>query len=185
MTRKRAIIFFAIGTILMIASKGFLFGLIFFATCNIVFLWKIIIPDIKINPDSEEFKKQTRKEFEIKYNDNGIFSFDEEGFTVEMKRGKEFIKWNEIKSMFGYKKDLWTIDSIYLDVFCDNGNGFSVCEETPGWFQFLIHSKKELSITDKSWEVTIASPAFATNLTLVFDRNNRSLDEATKEHYKK
>jgi hypothetical protein len=86
--------------------------------------------------------------------------------------------------MIGYKEDLFTRDRICLDVFCDNDKSFKITEETLGWFMFLDHSKKALPTIAKYWEIEITSPAFETNLTVVYDRQNRTLKEVTNKYYK-
>jgi hypothetical protein len=163
-------------------------GIIFFGGGTVLFIIKFFRPDFKwfkdTDSNSKEFKEQTGKTFIEMYNDNGIFTFSDNGFTVNTNKGVNAIEWTEIKSMLGYKEDNITTDNICLDVFCDNDRSFNVTEETPGWFRFLDHSKKALPAIDKSWEIEIATPAFETNLTVVYDRQNRTLNEVTNEHYK-
>ena len=163
-------------------------GAIFFGSATILFIIKYFKPDFKwvkdTDPFSKEFKEQTEKEFKEIYNDNGIFTFSDNGFSIKTNKGIQTIEWTEIKSMLGYKEDHYATDSICLDVFCDNDNSFKITEETLGWFRFLDHSKKVLPTIDKSWEIEISTPAFETNLTVVYDRQNRPLKEVTDEHYK-
>ena len=54
-------------------------------------------------------------------------------------------------------------------------------EETPGWFYFVDQINKTLTITDKDWNINITQPAFATNLTLIYDSENRTLEDLAKE----
>jgi hypothetical protein len=163
-------------------------GTIFFGSATILFVIKYFKPDFKwvkdTDSNSKEFKEQTEKEFKEIYNDNGIFTFSHNGFSIKTNKGIQTIEWTEIKSMLGYKEDHYAIDSVCLDVFCDNDKSFKITEETLGWFRFLDHSKKVLPTIDKSWEIEISTPAFETNLTVVYDRQNRPLKEVTDEHYK-
>jgi len=172
-------------------TRGLAFGwlgTIFFGGGTILFVIKFFRPDFKwvkdTDPNIKEFKEQTEKEFKEIYNDNGIFTFSDNGFSIKTTKGVHKIEWTEIKSMLGYKEDHYATDSICLDVFCDNDKSFKITEETLGWFRFLDHSKKALPKIDKSWEIEISTPAFETNLTVVYDRQNRPLKEVTDEHYK-
>lgn len=117
------------------------------------------------------------------YNDDGIFTFSDKGFSIRSSEGLQTIEWSEIISMIAYKEDHYIIDCICLDVFCDNGFSFKITEETSGWYRFIEQSEKALPSIGESWEFEIASPAFKTNLTLVYDRKNRSLKEVTDEFY--
>lgn len=163
-------------------------GTIFFGGRTILLVIKFFRPDFKwvkdTDPNSKEFKEQTEKEFKEIYNDNGIFTFHDSGFSINTTKGVHSIEWSEIKSMLGYKEDNYATDRICLDVFCDNDKSFKITEETLGWFRFLDHSKKVLPTIDKSWEIEISTPAFETNLTVVYDRQNRTLEEVADEHYK-
>lgn len=163
-------------------------GTIFFGGGTTLFIIKFFRPDFKwvknTEPNSKEFKEQTEKEFKEIYNDNGIFTFRDNGFSIKTTKGVHTIEWTEIKSMLGYKEDQYATDRICLDVFCDNEKSFKITEETLGWFRFLDNSKKALPTIHKSWEIEISTPAFETKLTLVYDRQNRTLKEVTDEHYK-
>jgi hypothetical protein len=136
------------------------------------------------NIENEEFDLKTKNEFENIFNETGIFTYNDNGFFVETEQAKLSAKWTEVKSLLGYKEDHYTSDSICLDIFCDNHEGFSITEETKGWYMFLERSKEALPTIDISWEVEISTPAFETNLTLVYDSQNRTLKEVTDEYYK-
>ncbi len=163
-------------------------GVFFFGAGTILLIIKFFWPGFKwvkeTDPNTKEFKEQTTKEFNEIYNDNGIFTFNDAGFSIKTTHGDYELEWTDIDSMLGYKEDHYTADSICLDVFCTKDRNFKISEETPGWFRFLSHSKKALPAIDKSWEIELSMPAFETNLTVVYDRQNRTLTEVTDEHYK-
>jgi hypothetical protein len=174
-------------TIIQNLTFGWL-GIIFFGGGTILLAIKFIRPGFKwvkdTNPNSKEFKEQTEKVFKEIYNENGIFTFKNNGFSIKTNNGVQTIEWKEIKSMLGYKEDHFATDRICLDVFCDDNKSFRITEDTSGWFRFLDHSKKALPTIDESWEIEITTPAFETNLTVVYDRQNRTLKEVIDEHYK-
>ena len=115
-------------------------------------------------------------------NDDGIFTYDEKGFTLLIQQEEHNISWKQVRSMVAYKMDRFASDDISLDVFCDNKINFSISEETPGWLKFLDNSKNALPI-DKFWEIEMATPGLEIYLSVVFDRQNRSFPEIQKEYY--
>lgn len=160
-------------------------GVILFGLLSLVYLLKLLYPNAKFLKNLKTAsKKIDNRPFNEIYNDNGIFEYQDNGIKINFESGQMEIKWDDIQTVFGYKADLYTTDCICADVFCSNDKSFRVTEETTGWFQFLIHLKERFPNIDKTWEMEIAIPAFETKLTLVYDRENRTLEEATKKHYK-
>ena len=131
---------------------------------------------------STEISKENRKEFEKIYNDNGIFTYYENGFEIKIENTVKNLKWNEIKTLIAYKKDLFAVDIICLDIILENETFLKINEETKGWFKFLEHSKEKLEIKDKTSEMNIAVTAFEPNTTIIFDRENRKLEEIFKQN---
>lgn len=161
---------------------------VFFGCATAIFITKLLNPNIQWLKDtdvnSKEFKALTEKEFNKVFNDTGIFTFSENGFSVKTSKGVQAVNWHDVKTMLGYKEDHYATDCICLDVFCQNDFSFKITEETLGWFKFLDHSKKALVTINKSWEIEIATPVFETSLTLVYDKQNRPLHNVIKECYK-
>ncbi|REG90745.1 hypothetical protein [Flavobacterium aquicola] len=121
------------------------------------------------------------KSFMEIYNDNGIFTFNDNSFSIQIENSIKEINWNEINSMVAYKIDLYATDLITLEIYCSNNFNFKINEETPGWFRFLENSKKMFPKITENWEMNIAVPAFETNLTLIYDIENRDLETVTKK----
>ncbi|MEX6690886.1 hypothetical protein QTN47_25480 [Danxiaibacter flavus] len=153
-------------------------GLIFFGVINLMFLIKIINPKFKWVNDtdinSQAFTDITKTDFNKLYNDNGIFTYFDNGFAVKTKKGDKTIEWTQISKLTGYKRDYFTTDCICLVVEYGDNQNFEITEEHSGWFQFLEHLKQAFPSIDKSWEIEISTPAFATNLTVLYDRANRN-----------
>ncbi len=114
--------------------------------------------------------------------ENGIFSYTDQGFTLLIQRTEHTVPWTQVKSMVAYKMDRFASDDISMDVFCDGKINFSISEETPGWATFLDKSKLALPI-DKFWEIEMATPGLEINLAVVYDRQNRTYKEIQKEYY--
>jgi hypothetical protein len=149
-------------------------------------LYKLLNPkNLFLRPGSELAKEYGKLDFERRLNDNGIFEYSQNGFKVDLENQFHEYQWTDISVLFGYKKDLYTIDNICLDVFTIDGKGFTINEDTAGWYQFIRHSKENLTAIPENWEMKIASPAFETKLTLLYDKNDRSQDEVIEEIYGK
>ncbi len=129
-------------------------------------------------------KKMDKRPFDEIYNDNGIFVYQDNAFKINFESGPMDVNWDDIQTVFGYKVDLYTLDCICADIFCSNNKSFKINEETAGWFQFMIHLSERFPNVEKNWDIRIATPAFETNLTLVYDRENRNLEEALGQYYK-
>lgn len=183
---KEKIAFGIIGIIISILAfqKYFsvgLTGIIFTGIYTLENIIKIYFPKFnwfrKEMNFSTEISEENRKEFEKIYNDNGIFTYNENGFVIKIDNTEKNVKWNEIKTLIAYKKDLFAVDIICLDIIFENEAFLKINEETKGWFKFLEHSKEKLEITDKTWEINIAVPPFEPNTTIIFDKENRKYEE--------
>ncbi len=159
---------------------------LFFTCCALIILLPRFSSKTIDIPTIESIKGTTgvSKDFQKILDDDGAFTFSETGFTIKMEKDLQSIRWDEIKTMLGYKRDLFAVDCICLDVFTENGHGFSISEEMPGWYRFLQQSKLAFPAISKTWEFEIAFPAFETKLTVIYDKYNRTLPELEKEYYK-
>ncbi len=94
------------------------------------------------------------------------------------------IRWADIETIFGYKADCFTFDEICVDIFIAKYSLIKLSESTPGWDQFsakLIENMPDIQI---NWISQITTPAFATNMTLLFDRKGRTMEQAEADLYK-
>lgn len=120
---------------------------------------------------SEEVKKQN---WDIKFNDLGIFSYNPTGFDIELKDGFHSIKWADIERLQAYKADLFTTDEICIDILFDNKR-IIVTEETKGWYQFIDKIKSTLPLTNDKWEAVVLETPFEYNLTTIYERADRKM----------
>lgn len=160
------------------------FGLFVSGMMSMIYLLKLLFPNARFlkGLKTTDAKPDSRS-FEEIYNDNGIFEYTSDGFIITTEGDKKEIKWNYIETILGYKVDLYTSDTICLDVFCGN-ESFRITEETLGWYQFVLRSKEAFSQINKTWDTEITIPAFETKLTLVYDRENRTLEDAMQKYKK-
>lgn len=128
----------------------------------------------KENLTDNSSRNQELKKYDM--NSLGIFEYTENGMFITDKNSKIDIKWSDISTILGYKKDLLTIDTICVDIIY-NKSSLTVCEETPGWFQFVTKLKKQFPNIPSDWDTEIALPAFERKLTLLYDRQNRKLEQ--------
>ncbi|WP_417941023.1 hypothetical protein [Flavobacterium sp. RS13.1] len=165
-------------------NEGWL-GILLFGFATILYLLKLIFPNSKYlkNLETKPNKIQNRPFDEI-YNDNGIFEFEETGFKINLDDKQTFIEWENIQAVFGYKIDLYTNDSICVDIFYKIDKSFRISEETLGWFQLMIHLKEKFPSINKNWEMEIAIPAFETKLTLIYEKEHRTFEESKTYFYK-
>ncbi len=142
----------------------------------IIFFMITIFLFFKFNKINE-YKKLSQEDFDALYNDNGIFEYEEQYFKVQLEDKIHLVNWNSIKTILAYKLDVITVDIICLEIFCENDLIIQINEETKGWYQFIKTTKKQFSKISKSWDVDIIQPPFERNLTLVYDRENRNLED--------
>ena len=114
----------------------------------------------------------------------GAFGFSETGFHLISPHGTGSYDWADLQSVFGFKLDLLTIDEICLDLFFANGSCLRLSESLPGWSALLRHLSTHFPSISPEWEWDVMQPPFATNMTLLFDRAGRALQQAEAAWYK-
>jgi hypothetical protein len=171
------------GFVIACTWTGYIWGLLFFGLCAVVTTYPLVDPRKRIIfIGTKEYKEQTDKDFNDRLVDNGIFRYTETGFAITLTDTKN-IEWKKIQSIFAYKLDLMTTDEICIDIFCDDNISFRVTEKTAGWFVFLERLKEQFPTVEEDWNVSITHPAFATNLTLLYDRENRTQEQVVRLFY--
>jgi hypothetical protein len=170
------ILFSAISIIAI--KNSFLFGwvsLAFFGIGSSFFLIKLFYSSFKwVNdptPSSKEFIEKTKSDFTRIYDDYGPFSFTDKGFFIHSKNENRFIEWSQIHRLSGFKRDYFTTDSICLLIEYDPDLYMELSEEHTGWCQFLKHVKEAFPSIEKNWDIEIATPAFETNWTVLYERD--------------
>ena len=101
--------------------------------------------------DKTDIGKEVRKQnWDIKFNDLGIFSYNAFGFDIDLKDGFHSIKWTDIERLQAYKADLLTTDEICIDIIFGNKT-IIVTEQTKGWYQFIDELKSALPSINENW----------------------------------
>ena len=123
-----------------------------------------------------QISEESQKAFDIKYNDLGKFTYEDDGFNFQFKSKKQKIRWTEIERLIAYKQDLMTTDEICIDIVFNNWQT-TITEETPGWYQFVERTKFIFPDIPKNWDSEIVYPAFSTNFTILYQRADREIPE--------
>lgn len=138
---------------------------------------KFISGLFKINTSSVDkfgINDVKQQNWDSKFTDLGIFSYNTLGFNIDLKGGFHSIKWVDIERIEAYKADLLTIDEICIDITYDNKT-IIVTEETKGWYQFIDKLKSTLRLTDDNWETSVLETPFEYNPITIYERADRKM----------
>lgn len=105
----------------------------------------------------------------LNLDDNGIFCYDKDGFTISSENINEKICWSDIVQLNVFKVDFVTTDRIDMEIVLSDRR-FTINEELPGWYQFILKTKQVFPEIPKDWDITIMQPAFATNFRTIYKK---------------
>ena len=127
----------------------------------------------KASPKRHKTNSNSGKSFDEVYQDPGAFQYDKDGFTITYEDFTKRINWDEITQLNVFKVDQLTIDRIDMEIVYGD-KSFTISEELPGWFQFVLKTKEVFPTIPKDWDMTIIQPAFATNYKTIYDKEKHS-----------
>ncbi|KIO53574.1 hypothetical protein [Flavobacterium hibernum] len=104
-----------------------------------------------------------------KHNNFGALEYENDGFVIKDKYLSVDIKWDDINKIEVYKKDLFTVDLIVMEITHDE-KILVIDEKLPGWFQFILKLKEIFSEIPRDWDLTIMNPAFEKNYRVLFEK---------------
>jgi hypothetical protein len=160
----------------------FWFSIVLFGFGGVFMLVRFLNPkNIFVTPKSKIGKEILAERAEFDVYQNGFFEYTENGFKNSVELNNESYKWEEIQTVYGYKVDLLTYDEICIDVYTIDQKNFTITESTGGWFQFISRLSKNIKSIEIDWYVKIANPAFEKNLTLLYDKQNRTIEQIRTE----
>lgn len=113
-----------------------------------------------------------------------LFTFQSDGFTVQGEYQKKSIKWNDIECIIAFNEDKITYELIILDLFCKDGFSLRLSSETDGWKEFSSALTNQFQAIPTEWEKVMQLRPFITNLTLLYDSENRDLKTLCNRFYK-
>jgi hypothetical protein len=120
-------------------------------------------------------KEENRKSWEIKQSELGIFTFNKNGFDINLETKLYRIKWTAIERLQAYKVDLLTTDEICMDITFDN-QCIRITEEIHGWYQFIDHMQIALPVNE-NWNAEVLKSPFSYDLTTIYERADRKMPE--------
>lgn len=180
-------IYFIIASLLIFSGLGsiysnndFSFGLPLFLSGLAVFLFvaisvdhpKIWFKDSFNAEDDHERYLNTPKENFPAYQD-GIFSYDENLFTVQLDTEIKSILWDEILSIRAYKVDQFVVDCIVIEIQLGD-TVITINDQTAGHMKFMEIAESKLSNFEKNWFMMVAFPPFETSLTEIYNRQTEN-----------
>lgn len=133
--------------------------------------------------EKQEWEERWSTPVEILITELGDFTYSKKGFTLEFDGCIHNYEWGKIKTVLAYKIDMFTYDLLALDILFSDDIALKVNESTRGWFQFLVKLSESLEEIPNDWADTISIPAFETKLTVLYDKQHRTLEEIVKEEY--
>ena len=152
--------------------------IVLFSLTGILMLVRFLNPkNIFVPPKSKIGKEILTERSELDQNDNGVFEYNKTGFKISIENNTDNYEWNEIKTIYGYKVDLLAYDEICIAVFTIDQKKFTITESTSGWSQFISRLSENIKSIEIDWYVKIANPSFKKNLTLLYEKQNRTTEQ--------
>ena len=121
--------------------------------------------------------KNTPQENFPAYQD-GIFSYGENSFTIQLNNETKTINWNDITLIKAYKIDQYTVDCIVIEIHLA-GTFISINDQTAGHMKFMETASSKLANFKKDWFTIVAFPAFETNLTTIYERQTEDVSKGS------
>lgn len=92
--------------------------------------------------------------------------------TVENETSQRDVGWSEVGSIYLFKRDLLVVDQICMALNMRNGEAVEINEEMKGWDELVKELPQYLPgcQTMGEWFQKVAFPAFADNVTLIYER---------------
>lgn len=110
-----------------------------------------------------------RSDFLKLYEQLGVFSYLEDGFTVRLGAGARRYLYADIETILAYRVGGPGYDEMRMELaFPDCA--LRVAECVPGWYQFVLKIKQAFPAIPTDWEAQMPSPPFAMNVVVLYKR---------------
>lgn len=111
--------------------------------------------------------------------------WDENRITVSDARSAstDSIYWQSIRRVSAFKRDLLTYDQVCVAFAIDNGTSIEIDESMENFVDLMEAAPDHLSgfVAFADWYLDIATPAFETKLTSLYERQNSGSASRGKE----
>ena len=167
-------------------TSSFMFWatIVFFGGGGLFMLIQLINPNnLFVSHNTELGKQVLADQFQKAQEDIGFFAYTETGFNLTGHKGVTNYNWSDIETIFGFKEERLATYEICMDIFFSEKVSIHLTESTPGWYQFNNRLSKAIPTVSENWDTEVVQPPFATNMTLLFDKGNRSKELAEKTCY--
>ena len=104
------------------------------------------------------------------YEQLGVFSYQEDGFTIELGEGPRRYLYRQIEAIIAFKVNRSDYDEIRLEIFFDD-YALRVSENVPGWYRFVQQTKDVFSSIPKDWDLQMPSTSPAMDLVVLYKRS--------------
>jgi hypothetical protein len=104
-----------------------------------------------------------------------LIQTSDDGLEATWEDGRsEVMKWWEVDRIFTYKVDYFTYDMIWV-AFERHGHdeALHIREETEGFQSLMSALGKAFPELNAEWYLDVMQPAFAENLTVLFERKSK------------
>ena len=125
--------------------------------------------------------KESKEENERKKSDLGHFTYYDYGFEFKDKNRNLTIKWSDIEEIGAYKRDIYYVDQIVLQLKTSDKQELIITEDTAGYYQFAERINKNLDGVLRAWDLLVVFPAFEESATPVYLRGRDLNEEETQE----
>lgn len=97
--------------------------------------------------------------------------FTETGFQIIGAPETEELDWGKVTCVNAFKRDLFSVDLVCFEFFVENKNDpIEINEQMPGFNSLDVLLAEKLSGFDSEWRIKVIQPAFATNLTKLWQK---------------
>lgn len=95
----------------------------------------------------------------------------DEGFVLSTTRDVFSARWDDVRRISAFKRDLVTTDSVCLEIFLHaSGEIWELCDETDGFWELVRAIKRVYPESQQEWQRAVMHPAFAERHTLILER---------------
>ena len=126
-------------------------------------------------------EKDIKEKNEKKKKDLGHFTYSDDGFEFKDKTRNLNIKWSNIEEIGAYKRDIYYVDQIVLQLKTSDKQELIITEDTAGYYQFAERINKNLDGVLKMWDLRVVFPAFEESATPVYFKGRDLNEEETQE----
>lgn len=120
----------------------------------------------------EYITERDKRAWEKRKNSTGFFTYSRTGFRFKDKKTDFSCEWGDIESILAYKKDLFTVDRICLQIQKSAGDFLNIHEDIDGFFVFKEQMHANMPGIHRNWELGVMDPAFELSPTWVYKKTD-------------